>query len=85
LFLKVLEQARQRYGFVVVGYVVMPEHVHLLIGEPEKADPSCVVQAGGWPSLSRFAKAGVVDSFTECIDEQSMISLPTLSPAGGPR
>jgi REP element-mobilizing transposase RayT len=45
LFLKVLEQARQRYGFVVVGYVVMPEHVHLLIGEPEKADPSRVVQA----------------------------------------
>jgi putative transposase len=36
LFLKVLEQARQRYGFVVVGYVVMPEHIHLLICEPEK-------------------------------------------------
>jgi hypothetical protein len=40
LFLKVLEQARQRYQFVVVGCVVMPEHFHLLICEPEKGDPS---------------------------------------------
>ncbi len=35
---------RQRYGFVVVGYVVMPEHVHLLLSEPEKGDPSTVMQ-----------------------------------------
>ncbi len=44
-FLKVFEQVRQRYSFVVVGYVVMPEYVHLLISEPEKGDPSRVVQA----------------------------------------
>src|SRR2546426_10049561 len=36
LFLTILEQVRQRYGFVVLGYVVMPEHFHLLISEPEK-------------------------------------------------
>jgi len=29
LFLSILEQTRQRYRFVVVGYVVMPEHIHL--------------------------------------------------------
>ena len=29
-----LEAVRQRYGFVVAGYVLMPEHVHLLVGEP---------------------------------------------------
>jgi putative transposase len=45
LFLTVLEQVRQRYSFVVVGYVVMPEHFHLLISEPEKGDPSVVIQA----------------------------------------
>jgi putative transposase len=45
LFLQVLEQVRKCYGFVVVGYVVMPEHVHLLIGEPERANPSIVMQA----------------------------------------
>ena len=40
-----LEQVRRRYNFVVVGYVVMPDHIHLLIGEPEKGDPSRVMQA----------------------------------------
>ena len=45
LFLKVLEQVRQRYGFVVVGYVIMPEHVHLLLSEPDRGNPSIVMQA----------------------------------------
>jgi putative transposase len=45
LFLGVLEQVRRRYRFVVTGYVVMPEHVHLLIGEPERGNPSTVMQA----------------------------------------
>jgi putative transposase len=43
-FLSVFEQTRQRYRFVVVGYVVMPEHVHLLITEPEVGTPSTVMQ-----------------------------------------
>jgi putative transposase len=45
LFLEVMEQVRRRYHFVVVGYVVMPEHVHLLFGEPERGNPSVVMQA----------------------------------------
>jgi putative transposase len=45
LFLTVLEQARKRYKFVVVGYVVMPEHIHLLISEPQETNPSTVMQA----------------------------------------
>jgi putative transposase len=45
LFLQVLEQARRRYHFVVIGYVVMPEHVHLLLGEPERGNASLVMQA----------------------------------------
>lgn len=40
LFLRVLERARQKYRFVVIGYVVMPEHFHLLITEPEAGGPS---------------------------------------------
>jgi len=43
-FLSILEQTRQRYRFVVVGYVVMPEHVHLLLTEPEVGNPSTVMQ-----------------------------------------
>lgn len=34
VFLKTLESVRRRYEFTVVGYVVMPEHVHLLLSEP---------------------------------------------------
>lgn len=45
LFLEVLERVRRRYRFVVVAYVVMPEHVHLLLGEPERGNPSLVMQA----------------------------------------
>jgi putative transposase len=43
-FLSILEQVRQQYRFVVVGYVVMPEHIHLLITEPETGSPSKVMQ-----------------------------------------
>ena len=45
LLLTVLEQVRRRYQFVVVGYVVMPEHIHLLISEPQVKTPSTVMQA----------------------------------------
>jgi putative transposase len=44
LFLKLLEEARRKYRFVVYGYVVMPEHFHLLISEPETGDPSIVMK-----------------------------------------
>jgi putative transposase len=44
LFLQILEDARQRYSFVVVGYVVMPDHIHLLISEPERGTQSTVMQ-----------------------------------------
>jgi putative transposase len=44
VFLKVLEQTRKKYQFVVAGYVVMPEHIHLLVGEPQIANPSRFMQ-----------------------------------------
>src|ERR1700683_5218896 len=31
-----LERTRRSYGMCVYGYVVMPEHVHLLVSEPER-------------------------------------------------
>ena len=36
LFEDALQRARGRYRFDVIGYVVMPEHVHLLVSEPRK-------------------------------------------------
>jgi putative transposase len=44
LFVKTLGEVRDRYGFALVGYVVMPEHIHLLISEPPKGTPSTVLQ-----------------------------------------
>jgi putative transposase len=44
LFVTVLEEVRRRYHFVVAGFVVMPEHVHLLVSEPERGNPSTVMQ-----------------------------------------
>jgi putative transposase len=44
IFEQTLEQKRQWYGFCVSGYVVMPEHVHLLMSEPERAKLSVALQ-----------------------------------------
>ena len=44
LFLKELARVRREYAFGLVGYVVMPEHVHLLVSEPKKGTPSTVLQ-----------------------------------------
>jgi len=44
LFLKILEDVRQSYQFVVAAFVVMPEHFHLLVNEPERDDLSQVMQ-----------------------------------------
>jgi putative transposase len=44
-FVRALGQMRTRYGFRLVGYVVMPNHVHLLISEPTKGTPSAVLKA----------------------------------------
>lgn len=45
LFERSLDSMRRRYSFVVAGYVVMPEHVHLLVGEPINALLSKAIQA----------------------------------------
>lgn len=42
--LRILEQVRRKYRFEVVGYVVMPEQFHILIGEPETGTLSTVLQ-----------------------------------------
>ncbi len=44
IFEQTLERSRRWYGFYVAGYVIMPEHVHLLITEPERAKLSVALQ-----------------------------------------
>lgn len=45
MFIESLERTRERYRFRVFGYVVMPEHVHLLVSEPEIGPLSKAIQA----------------------------------------
>src|SRR5260370_1445601 len=45
LFESSLERIRTRYEFVVIGYVVMPEYVHLLLNEPKAVSLDRVIQA----------------------------------------
>ena len=45
VFERSLEQTRRSYHFNVIGYVVMPEHVHLLLSEPERATLARAIQA----------------------------------------
>ena len=44
VFERELEAVRLSYGFVVAGYVLMPEHVHLLLGEPLVSPLSVALQ-----------------------------------------
>jgi putative transposase len=43
-FVRALGEVRREYDFKLLGYVVMPEHVHLLISEPSRANPSIVLK-----------------------------------------
>src|SRR6202040_2037079 len=52
-----LEKVRQRYGLRVFGYVVMPEHVHLLVSEPERDGLERVLQSLK-PSVAHPGVAG---------------------------
>jgi REP-associated tyrosine transposase len=72
-FERVLERVRRWYGFCVSGYVVMPEHVHLLVSEPERAKLATAMQmlkqivsrklshGGGPPFRPPLAKGGAVE------------------------
>jgi putative transposase len=44
LFVKILGELREQYSVLLVGYVVMPEHVHLLVSESNSATPSAFLQ-----------------------------------------
>jgi putative transposase len=53
-FESVLESRRDRYGFSIHGYVIMPEHVHLLVSEPP-AEPLSKALASIKREVSRLS------------------------------
>ena len=79
VFVAELGRAREKYGFRLLGFVVMPEHVHLLMSEPRTGTPSTVLQmlkqrvarrlrrrkktAGVGQMAFRFAKGQALRSF----------------------
>ena len=44
LVIRILGEVRDKYGFSLVGYVIMPQHIHLLISEPAGVPPAKIVQ-----------------------------------------
>jgi len=44
VFVTELGKARDEMGFLLIGYVVMPDHVHMLMSEPKQGTPSAVLQ-----------------------------------------
>jgi putative transposase len=57
LFVLRLEDMRRRFELYVYGYVVMPEHVHLLLSEPHRAK---LAEAIHYLKLSFSKRAGTV-------------------------
>ena len=45
LFVEKLEQTRQRFELRIYGFVVMPEHVHLLLSEPDQGLLATAIQS----------------------------------------
>ena len=45
LFESALERVRKRFRWAILGYVVMPEHVHLLVNEPSHGNLAQAIQA----------------------------------------
>lgn len=54
LFEEILERTSSRFQFCVIGYVVMPEHVHFLVNQPAAAPLSKAFHALKL-SLSKFS------------------------------
>jgi REP element-mobilizing transposase RayT len=81
VFEQTLERVRRWYNLYIIGYVVMPEHVHLLLSEPERSNLAVALQMlkqvssrklhsmGGPPFRPLLAKGWEVE--------------PSLSPAVG--
>ncbi len=57
-----LERVRRELGLLVYGYVVMPEHVHLLVSEPERVLLSRALQSLK-QSVARTLALRAKDSF----------------------
>ena len=77
-FVAILNEVRSRFGFRLIGYVVMPEHVHLLISEPKTANPSKVMQV-----LKQKVSSGLHPKPTKCSSEASLMAPARMNSISG--
>jgi putative transposase len=54
--LEIFEQVRKSYGCEVIGFVVMPEHIHILISEPKRKTIPIVMQVLKQPVALRLLR-----------------------------
>jgi REP element-mobilizing transposase RayT len=73
LFLRILEEVRAKHNFVVGGYVVMPEHFHLLISEPARGTLSLTMQVP--ESVAGVSEEAAVTTADESLDDRSAVSI----------
>jgi len=66
VFVHELDKVRNETRFRLVGYVVMPEHVHLLMSEPLIGTPSTVLQKLKLRVSLRMRKARGVENAEAC-------------------
>ncbi len=84
IFVRTLEIVRRRYGFWLIGYVVMPEHVHLLLSEPERENLALALQMLK-QMVSRNLRPASVGrpSYPEAKDVQPQVGGPSYREAKG--
>jgi putative transposase len=58
VFVRELAKVREELGFRLLGYVVMPEHVHLLMSEPPEDTPSTALHRLKLRVARRLRKRG---------------------------
>ncbi len=67
LFVRCLEDMRLRFDVCVYGYVVMPEHVHLLLSEPAAFARDCSSQASQVSAQKAGANLGHLATLAEAM------------------
>lgn len=72
-FLEVLERTRQRYQFLVFGFVVMPNHIHLLISEPQQGTIATVIQSLTIASAKRIKSSVDFRQHTHNCQNQAIV------------
>ena len=72
VFLEIFEQVRRKYDFQVIGFVVMPEHIHLLISEPKQVERYQIIFSG----LSDFGSLVLVIRSTSKLDCAHVLETP---------